>query len=149
MKLAQSIKNANRVYLCGNGGSAANAMHIANDLIACGIKAQALTADVATLTAIANDYGYEVVFSRQLRTLGEPGDLLIALSGSGRSKNIIAALKEAAARGMRSALICGLGAGEATVFADEVYRLGENMQAAEAAQIAIGHQVREWLLGQN
>lgn len=129
MTLVQQIRQAKRVFLIGNGGSAANAMHIANDLIACGIRAHALTADVSTLTAIANDFGYEFVFSRQLAVFGEKDDLLIALSGSGKSPNILKAIEVAIGMGMRVVKIFGSDT-------------GKNMQRAEEEQIQIGHQLR-------
>lgn len=146
MPLAEAIRQAKRIYLCGNGGSAANAIHIANDLIARGVRAQALTADVATLTAIANDFGYEQVFARQLEVLGEPGDLLVVLSGSGRSPNILAALKKAREIGMRSIAITGrfgliFGPPSAVEFADEAIIDGGDMQAAEEAQVRLGHEL--------
>ena len=130
MELGKAIRRAKRVYLCGNGGSAANAIHIANDLIACGIRAHALTADIATLTAIANDFGYPWVFSHQVSLFGEPGDLLIALSGSGKSQNILAAIAAAEDIGM------------------DVFRMfgGElGMQSAEEAQLVLGHEAMRWL----
>ena len=99
------LMTANHVYLCGNGGSAANAIHIANDLVSVGIRAHPLTADVATLTAIANDYGYEFVFSRQLAVFAQRGDLLIVLSGSGNSENILQALASAKHLGIPSIAI--------------------------------------------
>ena len=132
MQLAESIRKAKRVYIAGNGGSAANAIHIANDLISVGIKAHALTADVATLTAIANDYGYEYVFSRQLEVFAEKGDLLIAMSGSGTSQNILNAIREATWIGMDVFKIFGNERGEA-------------MQAAEESQLSLGHEAMLWL----
>ena len=128
--LIESIRAAIRVYVIGNGGSAANAIHLVNDLLACGIKAYTL--DIATLTASANDYGYETVFARWIRTVGEKGDLLIALSGSGKSPNILKAIEEA------------------TTLSMSVYRIfgaaqGLDMQAAEEAQIALGHEVMRCL----
>jgi D-sedoheptulose 7-phosphate isomerase len=147
MRLADAIKKANRVYLCGNGGSAANAIHIANDLVGCGIKAHALTGDVATLTAIANDFSYQAIFSNQLMKFGEPGDLLIAMSGSGNSENICLAIEAAKARGMYSILITGAYNGEprAAVFADEVIRVGGDMQSAEEMQLWMGHEAMRQL----
>lgn len=142
MTLSQSIKRARRVYLAGNGGSAANAIHIANDLIGCGIRAHALTADVATITAIANDHGYEHVFSRQIRVFAEPGDLLICLSGSGNSPNIIEALEAAKAIGVETWAITGeFTEGMASEIADHAIVVGSDMQAAEGEQVRIGHQV--------
>lgn len=142
MKLADAVKAAKRVFICGNGGSAANAIHIANDLVSVGIKAQALTGDVATLTAIANDFGYEHVFSRQIAVLGEAGDLLIALSGSGRSPNIIAALNAARAKGMVTWAIVGRERDTpAALAADKSLANGDDMQDAEQAQLYLGHKI--------
>lgn len=137
--LASAIRKANRVYLCGNGGSAANAIHIANDLISCGIKAQALTADVATLTAIANDFSYEEVFARQIRVFGDMGDVLIVLSGSGNSPNILKAIEAAKEKGIETWAI--VGGGKAAELADHRIVTHWNMQASEQAQLIIGHDI--------
>ena len=115
-----------RVYIVGNGGSFANAAHIANDLLSVGIKAY--TMDSATLTAFANDYGYEHAFALWLRVVAESGDTLIALSGSGKSPNILNAIAEAEKIGMRVERVFGSQA-------------GLDMQAAEEAQIALGHEI--------
>jgi len=141
MRLLDAILKAKRVFLCGNGGSAANAIHIANDLISVGVKAQALTADIATLTAIANDYAYEEVFSRQLFVLAEKGDLLIVLSGSGNSKNILFALAAAEKLQMDSfAIIGNYGAKSgAEEMANDCLKMGRNMQEAEEQQVYLGH----------
>jgi D-sedoheptulose 7-phosphate isomerase len=147
MKLLDDVKKAKRVYICGNGGSAANAIHMANDLILCGIKAHALVADVSTLTAIANDFGYEHVFSRQLRVYGEPGDLLIAMSGSGNSPNILEALKVAKEIGVKSWALIGMTGGKARELADEVMYYAENMQAAEERQLLVAHGLMKDLSG--
>ena len=125
-ELTNKVRAAKRVYIIGNGGSAANACHIANDLVSVGVRAYSLTANVATLTAIANDYGYEHVFARQLKVYGEVGDLLIALSGSGKSPNILRAIEMADKIGM-------------TVH--KVFGAPLNMQSAEELQIVIGHRV--------
>lgn len=142
------LRSAKRIYLAGNGGSAANAIHIANDLVSCGLKAQALTADVATLTAIGNDFGYDFVFSRQLGVFGEPGDLLIVLSGSGNSPNVIHALFEAAKLGMTSLAITGAwNESNAAEFATFTIKHGENMQTAEDHQVKLIHDVYRVLKG--
>jgi D-sedoheptulose 7-phosphate isomerase len=145
VQLALAIKQAKKVYVIGNGGSAANAMHIINDLLACGIKAYTL--DMATLTASANDHGYETVFSRWIGIVGEPDDLLIALSGSGNSVNILKALVTAKALGMKTWAICGNmnPVGKAIALADNRIVKGASMQAAEEAQLAVGHEVMRWL----
>lgn len=122
--LLDLVKRARRVYLIGNGGSYANAAHIANDLLACGVRAYTL--DAASLTASANDHGYESVFERWLEVVGEAGDLLVALSGSGTSKNIVRAMTKAKSRGMDVHLVT-----------DHLVSL--DMQASEEAQLRIGH----------
>lgn len=144
--LLQKVDDANRVYICGNGGSAANAIHMANDLVSVGVRAHALCADIATLTAIANDYGYERVFSRLLKVYGESGDLLIALSGSGNSPNILKALEAAKELGMSSWLITGNQTAAAIPLADNFTLVGNDMQSSEEKQIAIGHRLRADLM---
>ena len=81
------------VYICGNGGSAANAEHLANDLLSRRIRAVCLSSNVSAITMIANDYGYEYIFSKQLEVLANPKDLLIMISCSGTSPNIVEASK--------------------------------------------------------
>ena len=134
MERAEKVRAAKRVYLCGNGGSWANSVHIANDLIACGIKAYTL--DPATLTATANDFGYEHIFSKWLATVGEKGDLLIALSGSGTSRNILNVLAMADEIGMESVLI--------TDYLDTM-----DMQRSEERQLEIGHELMRCLRPKN
>ena len=125
MKLSEAVKKAKRVYIIGNGGSYANAQHIANDLLSVGIPA--FTLDPATLTASANDHGYETVFARWLAVVARKGDLLVALSGSGTSKNILSAIKEA--ERLEMDVYCEFGAAQ-----------GFDMQAAEERQIWLGHE---------
>ena len=106
LQLRETWLNGNQVFICGNGGSAANAIHIANDFIygvgACGmgdkipgIKVEALSSNSGVLTCIGNDTGYENIFSYQLDVKANPNDLLLVLSGSGNSPNIINALLKA------------------------------------------------------
>lgn len=130
MQLADAIRKAKRVYLIGNGGSYANAGHIANDLIGAGVKAYTL--DPATLTAIGNDFGYENVFSRWLSTVGERGDLLIALSGSGKSPNILRAIAIADEIGMAYVLVTD-------------YLRSMDMQRSEEHQLQVGHEAMRCL----
>lgn len=99
-RIVQALKQGNKILLCGNGGSAADAQHIAAEFIGRfkrerkSLPSIALTTDTSILTAIANDYAYEQVFARQVEGLGQRGDILIAISTSGTSKNVIqAALK--------------------------------------------------------
>ena len=99
--ITSTLKNGNKVLVAGNGGSAADAQHIAAELSGRFVKERkalpgiALTTDTSAITAIANDYGYEYVFSRQLEALAQPGDLFIGISTSGNSQGILNALKSA------------------------------------------------------
>lgn len=130
MKLAEAVKRAKRTYIIGNGGSYANALHIQNDLEASGIRAHTL--NPSSYSATANDYGHEFVFSRWIELHGEPGDLLIALSGSGKSKNILIAMAVALAKGMEVFPIFGAPR-------------GYDMQEAEEEQLTVGHDLMKWL----
>jgi D-sedoheptulose 7-phosphate isomerase len=103
-QILKTLKAGNKIMLCGNGGSAADSQHIAAEFIArfkrdrTSLPAIALTTDTSILTATANDYDFEQVFSRQVEGLGRPGDLLIAISTSGKSKNILHAVRKAKAQ---------------------------------------------------
>lgn len=103
-----SLKSGGKIFLAGNGGSAADAQHIAGELVSRfafdrpGLPAIALTTDTSILTAIGNDYGYEMLFSRQVQALGKPGDVLIGYSTSGKSLNIVNAFKQARGLGLRT-----------------------------------------------
>jgi D-sedoheptulose 7-phosphate isomerase len=125
-KLAALIATARRVYVIGNGGSYANASHIVNDLVAAGVRA--FTIDPATLSALANDFGWENALGYWIRVVGEPTDLLIALSGSGKSPNILRAIE--AAETMHMAVWREFGAEQ-----------GLGMQEAEERQLVIGHEL--------
>lgn len=140
MRLAQAIRRARRVFLCGNGGSAANALHLANDLTGCGIDAEALCADVSVMSMIANDYGWEEVFAFPLRAKAEDGDLLIALSGSGRSKNILRALAAAREEGATTFAVFGAWQEHSRDNVDHMIEAGRDMQEAEEYQIHLAHE---------
>lgn len=117
--LRDAVLAGKKVLLCGNGGSAADAQHIAAELVGRFVlerrplAAIALTTDTSALTAIANDYGYEHVFARQVDALGAPGDVLIAITTSGTSKNVVAAAAVARQRGMK---VIGLTGGKGAAF---------------------------------
>lgn len=104
--LIAAVRSGGRIFLCGNGGSAADAQHLAAELIGrfnrerAPIAALALTTDSSALTAIANDYAFEEVFARQLRGLGHKGDVLIAISTSGKSPNVLKAAEVAREKGL-------------------------------------------------
>jgi len=105
-RLVTCLRAGHKVLLCGNGGSAADAQHLAAELVGRytrerrGWPAIALTTDTSALTAIGNDYGYERIFDRQVEALGQAGDVLIAISTSGNSPNVLAAVARARAQGL-------------------------------------------------
>jgi phosphoheptose isomerase len=111
--LWEVVRSGQKLFLCGNGGSAADAQHFSAEWLARykddrpPLPAQALTCDTSTLTAVGNDYGFEKVFSRQLKALGKPGDLLIALTTSGQSPNIVSAISQAKKNGMKVIALSG------------------------------------------
>jgi D-sedoheptulose 7-phosphate isomerase len=113
-----SLRGGGKLLFFGNGGSAADAQHLATELTVrytanrAAIAALALTTDTSTLTAAGNDLGFERVFARQIEALGRPGDVAIAISTSGKSPNIIAALKQAKAMQLVTAALSGKGGGD-------------------------------------
>jgi D-sedoheptulose 7-phosphate isomerase len=115
-----ALANGNRILACGNGGSAADAQHFAAELIGRfererpGLPAVALTTDTSVLTALANDYAYDEIFARQIRALGQPGDVLLAITTSGNSANVLAAIDAAHEREMVVVALTGNGGGNAT-----------------------------------
>jgi D-sedoheptulose 7-phosphate isomerase len=149
----QAWLNGKQVFFCGNGGSAGNAIHLANDFIygvakqtGCGIKAVALSANSAVMTCLANDVGYDYIYSEQLAVLGSPGDVLVALSGSGNSPNILRVLECAKTKGIKSYAILGFSGGKAKELADEAIHFPvQDMQIAEDMQIVVGHMLMQWL----
>ncbi len=106
LEIAKRLKEGRKLLLCGNGGSAADAQHIAGELVGRfqlerrPLPAIALTTDTSVLTAVANDYSFEEVFKRQVEALGEKGDVLIAISTSGNSKNVVKAVEKAREKGL-------------------------------------------------
>lgn len=146
-------RHKRQVFLCGNGGSAANALHLVNDFVygiakgtRPGLRATALPANTSLLTCLANDEGYETIYSGQLAVLASPGDILIALSGSGNSPNILEALKTAKAVGMKSYGILGFSGGKAKGLADVAIHFPvDDMQICEDLQLIVGHMVMQQL----
>ncbi len=146
-------KDGHRVFLCGNGGSAGNAIHLANDFLygiakttGGGLKVMALSANAAVLTCLANDVGYEHIFSEQLAVQAQKGDLLIALSGSGNSSNIVRAIEQAKQMGVKSFALLGYSGGKCKALADVPIHFPVNdMQIAEDLQLIVGHMLMQWL----
>jgi D-sedoheptulose 7-phosphate isomerase len=159
-KLAYDLRDCwqtgRQVFFCGNGGSGGNANHLANDFLyaftktpGSGLRVHSLSANPSVITCLANDEGYEQVFSLQLAVLARPRDVLIAFSGSGNSPNILRALQEARLRDMTSYAVLGFSGGEAKALADVPIHLAiDDMQIAEDAQMIIGHMLMQWLQSQ-
>jgi len=142
-----------QVFFCGNGGSAGNAVHLANDFLygiakktGGGLKTQALSANTAILTCLANDVGYESIFSEQLAVQAQAGDLLIALSGSGNSPNIVRVIEQAKKMNVKSYAILGFTGGKCKELADvPIHFPVHDMQIAEDMQLIVGHMLMQWL----
>lgn len=140
---------ANKVLLiCGNGGSASDSMHIAGELVGRflkerrALKAIALTADTAILTAWGNDYHYDDVFARQVHAYGEAGGVLLAISTSGRSKNVIAAVEAAKSKGMATIALTGKGGGALASMVDLLLAVPSNeTPLIQQAHICIYHHI--------
>lgn len=140
------IKRNNKIYLAGNGGSAADAQHIAAEMTGRFVKERkplpgmALTTDTSALTAIANDYGYEFVFSRQLEAFAQPGDLFIGISTSGNSPSILNALEVAKMAGCRTIGLTGRGGGRMNTMCDiNIVVPAEVTARVQEMHILIGH----------
>lgn len=134
------------LYLCGNGGSAANAIHLANDFTfginpqGNALKVEALPANSSILTCLGNDIGYDNIFSHQLQVKAEQQDVLLVLSGSGNSQNIINAISYANNIGMTTIGILGFDGGKAKAMLDQLFHFDvQDMQISEDTQVIIGH----------
>jgi D-sedoheptulose 7-phosphate isomerase len=150
-KLADAMRAAwkenRQVFICGNGGSCGNANHWENDFVypmtktlGHGLKIRSLGSNPSVLTCLANDEGYEHVFSAQLRIYAERGDLLIVFSGSGNSPNILEALRVAREMGVKSCAVVGFDGGKALKAADwAIHFAVPDMQMAEDFQSILGH----------
>ena len=142
-----------RVFLCGNGGSAGNSIHLANDFLygiakrrGGGLKVISLADNPAVITCLANDLGYEYIYSEQLAVQAQKGDLLIALSGSGNSPNIIHAIQQAKTMDVKSYALLGFSGGICKQLADVPIHFPVNdMQIAEDLQMIVGHMLMQWL----
>lgn len=122
--LARTIESGHKILICGNGGSAADAQHFAAELIGrfeqerAAWPAIALTTDTSILTAIGNDYGFDELFSRQIQGLGQPGDMLIGISTSGNSENVVRAVAAAKSKGMQTVGLLGRDGGSISAHVD-------------------------------
>jgi D-sedoheptulose 7-phosphate isomerase len=141
-----SIRGGGKLMFFGNGGSAGDAQHLATELTVRyksdrkPIAALALTTDTSTLTAAANDIGFERVFARQIEALGKPGDVVIAISTSGKSPNVIAALRQAKTMGLVTAALGGKRGGDMAGLTDHLLVVPSDTTARiQEMHIALGH----------
>lgn len=156
--VADALGRGNKVMFCGNGGSAADSQHLAAELVGRyrrnrpGWPALALTVDTSALTAIGNDFGFEEVFSRQVAALGRPGDVLIAISTSGRSPNVLRAVETARTLGLKTVGFAGRDGGPLAALVDVALVVpSDDTARVQECHITLGHilcdLVEEALLG--
>lgn len=145
-----AMRNGNKILLCGNGGSASDSLHIAGEFVGRfqkereSLPAIALNADVASLTSIANDYGYEHVFERGIEGYGNPGDVLLGISTSGNSENVILAMKKAREKGVYTIGLSGKNGGKMDALADVSIVVPSDCTARiQESHIMIGHIICE------
>lgn len=150
--ISKKLIKGNRVFWCGNGGSAADCQHLSAELVGRfkkdrkALNSISLTTDTSALTCIANDYSYRHVFSRQLEALGKTGDVLVAISTSGESENIISVLKTSSNLDMISIGFLGKGGGSARKFCDHCFIVPSHTTARiQEIHILIGHIICEYI----
>lgn len=152
-RLLESLQNNGAIYLCGNGGSAADAQHIATEFVSRfykerpGLNAEALSVNTSTITAIGNDYSFERIFVRQLEAKAKAGDVLIGISTSGKSRNVLEALRYAKENGMISVLLMGdFVSIESNEVADYIIKVPSMITPRiQEAHIFIGHVLAEYV----
>ncbi|MDR3639748.1 MAG: D-sedoheptulose 7-phosphate isomerase [Humidesulfovibrio sp.] len=144
--VALALTEGGKVLFCGNGGSAADSQHLAAEFVnrfkleRPPLPAIALTTDTSIITAIGNDYGFDLVFVKQVQALGLAGDILVGISTSGTSRNVLAALREAKSRGLVTIGMCGAMTGEMEPLCDHLISVGSKDTALiQEVHIAAGH----------
>jgi D-sedoheptulose 7-phosphate isomerase len=150
--MASAVRGGGKILWCGNGGSAADAQHLAAEIVGRfrqqrrALPAMALTTDSSILTAVANDFGYEAVFARQVEALGIPGDVVVGISTSGNSPNVAAALQTARAQGLTTVAFTGEGGGHMASLADHLFAVASRDTARiQEAHILAGHMLCDWI----
>ena len=150
----ESIINDGKIMLCGNGGSAADAQHLAAEMLVRlrpmnnrnGIAAMTLAQDTSTITACGNDFGYDMLYERVLRSLGKTGDCLIGITTSGNSRNVILAMKAAKELDIKVFGFLGCGGGKAVEYCDEFFLVPSNDTGRiQEAHITAGHALMEYI----
>jgi len=148
---ANTLRNGNTIFWCGNGGSASESSHLAVELIGRfknnrnPLPSISLNSDSTAITCIANDFGYDQVYARQLDGLAKQGDLLVALSTSGKSENILNVLKVARAKGVTSISLLGKGGGQAVSMSDHsIVVKSEETARIQEIHLLVGHTLCEF-----
>jgi D-sedoheptulose 7-phosphate isomerase len=149
--IANTLSSGNSIFWCGNGGSAAESSHLATELLGrfknnrIPYPSISLNADTTLITCIANDFGYDEIYARQLEGLGKPGDLLVVLSTSGQSANILRVLEEAKKLGVTSIALLGKGGGPALKLADHSLVVqSEETARIQEVHLLVGHTLCEY-----
>lgn len=144
--IRNALAGGHKILFCGNGGSAADSQHLAAEIVGRfqkerpSLPALALTVDTSVLTAVANDYGYDTVFSRQVEGLGNDGDVLVGISTSGNSKNVIAAIEAARKKQMKVIGFTGMGGGKMADLCDVCLAVPSKVTArTQEMHIMMGH----------
>ena len=157
-KIKKTREHGKRIYICGNGGSASNAAHIANDIHYAWnnrkstnkYDVECLTCNISILTCLGNDIGYENIFSHQINNKGEKGDVLIVLSGSGNSENIIKAVEIAKTKNIYTIGMLGMTGGKCLSAVDcGLHFKDASMQHSEDLQLIVGHYWSSKACGKN
>lgn len=150
----QSLKDGHKILLCGNGGSAADSQHIAAEFVGRfvkerqGLPAIAFTTDTSILTAVGNDYGYDEVFRRQVEALGREGDVLIGISTSGNSTNVVKAFEQAKKQGVTTIAFTGPKVSKMSRLADITLQVPAAVTArVQECHIMVGHMICEYIDG--
>ena len=148
--IISTVKSGNKILIFGNGGSASDSLHITAELVGrfrkerAALPCIALTSNISTLTALGNDYSFEVIFERQIEALGKKGDLAIGISTSGRSKNVIRAIQKAKSLDLKTAVLAGEYKGELSEITDISINVpSKNTPRIQEAHITIAHIVCE------
>jgi D-sedoheptulose 7-phosphate isomerase len=153
-EIVKSVKSGNKIMLCGNGGSAADAQHLAAEMLVrlrsdnnrAGIAAIALAQDTSTITACGNDFGYEKLYERIVQSIGKDKDVLIGITTSGNSENIILAMRQAKKMGIKVFGFLGNCGGEAVKYCDEVFIVpSDDTGRIQEAHITAGHALMEFV----
>ncbi len=146
--IVQSLKTGGKLLICGNGGSAADSQHLAAEFVNLlnksynrpAMAAMALTTDTSVMTAVANDFGFETIFERQIAAFGKPGDVVLAISTSGNSENLVRALNYARREQMKTLVLTGAVGGRVTAMADvKICVPSRDTQRIQEVHLAIEH----------